>query len=81
MAQKAKKENIVVTVSGDRPIRQVAKDLKAAGMNVDQVLEFTGTVTGSASSETHQKLRSVSGVSDVSHDQAVDIGPPGADIS
>jgi len=77
----AKGSSIIVTVSGDRPIHQVAKDLTAAGMNVEQVLEFTGTVTGSAHADATEKLRGISGVADVSADHPVDIGPPGADVS
>ena len=80
MADEAKK-NLIVTVSGDRPIHEVAKDLRAAGLDVDQILEFTGTVTGSAQSQAADKLRSVPGVADVSADHSVDIGPPGAPVS
>ena len=79
MANEAKQ--YIVTVSGDRPIHQVANDLKAAGFNVDQVLEFTGTVTGSADPSLSERLQKVPGVADVSPDYPVDIGPPGAPIS
>jgi hypothetical protein len=80
MAHEAK-QALIITMSGDRPIRQVADDLKAAGLNVDQVLEFTGTVTGSALPQTAERLRSIPGVADVSDDHPVDIGPPGAPVS
>jgi hypothetical protein len=71
----------LVTVSSDRPIHHVAEELKAAGMNVDQVLEFTGTVTGSTLADTQDKLRGVTGVADVSVDHPVDVGPPGEPVS
>lgn len=75
------KQAMVITVSGDRPIHEVANDLKAAGMDVDQVLESIGSVTGSAHAANTERLRAVPGVLDVSADHPVDIGPPGAPIS
>lgn len=80
MKQKPKK-SLVVTVSGKRQINEVARDLKAKGFQVDQILDAIGVVTGSASPKTVTKLRKVAGVADVSADNPVDIGPPGAPIS
>jgi hypothetical protein len=80
MAQK-KKQQMVITISGERPIHEVARDLEAAGFQVDQVLEFTGTVTGSAHPKTAERLRGIRGVADVSEDHPVDIGPPDAPVS
>lgn len=80
MAQK-KKRPMVVTISGERSIHEVARDLKAAGFEVNQVLESVGSVTGSAHSGTAKKLRGIHGVADVSEDHPVDIGPPGAPVS
>jgi hypothetical protein len=75
---KKQKQAFVVTVSGDRKIHDVARDLKASGFEVDQVMDAIGVVTGSAESASLAKLRKVRGVADVSSDHAVDIGPPGA---
>jgi hypothetical protein len=72
---------VVVTLTGDRPIHEVADDLRAAGLSVDQVLTPTGIVTGSAHPDVTERLRKVPGVADVSPDHPVDIGPPGAAIS
>lgn len=80
MARK-KKQALVVTLSGERPPHEVARDLKAAGLEVGQVLETIGTVTGSADPKAAAKLRKVRGVADVSEDHAIDIGPPGAPVS
>jgi hypothetical protein len=80
MAKDAKKR-LVITLSGKRPIREVAADLKAAGLEVDRVLEAIGSVTGSSHPKNIKRLRRVSGVADVSLDHPVDIGPPGAPIS
>ena len=72
---------LVITLTGDRPIHEVAGDLKAAGLAVDQVLTSTGIVTGSAHPDAATRLRNVRGVADVSPDYPVDIGPPGSPIS
>ena len=79
--KKANRKDLVVTVSGDRHIHEVARDLKASGFEVNQVLDAIGVVTGSAPPAQVAKLRRVRGVKDVSADQPVDIGPPGAPIS
>jgi hypothetical protein len=79
----AKKEAqaFVVTVSGKRGIHEVARDLKATGFKVDQVMDAIGVVTGSAQSASLAKLRKVEGVQDISSDHPVDIGPPGSSVS
>jgi hypothetical protein len=78
MASK-KKQAMVITLSGKRPASQVVRDLKAAGFEVDQVLDAIGSVTGSGDPKIKQQLESIGGVSDVkkAHDD-FDIGPPGA---
>lgn len=73
-----KKQAMVITLSGKRPIKAVTRDLKAAGFEVDQVLDAIGSVTGSADPKVVKKLKGIPGVADVSQDQPVDIGPPGA---
>ncbi len=69
----------IVTTSGDRPIDDIAKDLKAAGFNVGQVLDTIGSITGAAGEETIRKVRSIAGVADVAPDIPVDVGPPDSD--
>lgn len=80
MAKKPK-HKLVVTLSGDRSIHDVTRDLKAAGLEVEQALETIGVITGSAHSKSVAKLKSVPGVADVAADHAVDIGPPDSDVS
>jgi len=80
MAKKSKPA-VIVTLSGDRGIHEVTRDLEAAGLTVDHVLEATGIVTGSARASSHAKLRKVRGVTDVSADHPIDIGPPDSDVS
>jgi hypothetical protein len=73
-----KGQAMVITVSAERPIHEVARDLEAVGFEVEQVLEAIGSVTGSADPKILKQLSSIRGVVDVSEDQPVDIGPPGA---
>jgi hypothetical protein len=75
----AAKREWVVTVSGDRPIGTIAKELGAAGLTKQQVLKEIGSITGAASDKDVAKLRKVRGVADVSPTAPVDIGPPGSD--
>jgi len=72
---KAKTRNWIVTTSTDRPIKDVATDLRKAGFAVDQVNEEIQSITG-ASEQPAEKLRKISGVVDVSPDEPVDVGPP-----
>jgi hypothetical protein len=75
-----KKTNFVVTTDRRRPIADVAKDLAAAGFEVDQSLDAIGVLTGKSSGKALKKLRGVSGVTDVSPEPPpVDVGPPGSD--
>jgi len=75
------KQSLVITTSGSRSIHDIARDLGAAGFEVNEILETINVVTGSAQADTKERLRAVHGVTDVSDDQPVDIGPPGAPIS
>jgi hypothetical protein len=76
-----KKQSMIITTSGKRPIRDVVRDLKAAGFDVEQTLEAINIVTGSAPADAKKALRSVKDVVDVSEDHPIDIGPPGSEVS
>jgi hypothetical protein len=81
VARRRPRQAMVVTISGERPIHEVANDLKAKGFEVGQVLDSIGSVTGYAHPRTKKQLKGIRGVADVSEDQPVDIGPPGAPVS
>lgn len=72
------KKKWVITMSSDRPIHDIARDLSDAGLKDIQVLQEIGSITGSAEDADVSKLRKVRGVKDVSSDISVDIGPPGS---
>ena len=74
----AKNKTWIITTSGKRPTKDVAKDLKAKGFAVDQVLDEIGTIIGAADDAVAAKVRGIDGVSDVSPDTPIDIGPPDA---
>jgi len=73
-----KHKSWIITTSGDRPVKDVAKDLKASGFSVDQVLDEIGAITGAADDGVAEKARSIKGVADVSPEGTIDIGPPGS---
>ena len=75
------KQSLIVTLSPGRRINDVARDLKAAGFEVNGVLDAIGVVTGRAAANLIPRLRKVRGVADVSPDHKIDIGPPDAPIS
>lgn len=83
MAQRKKAESRagkhktwVVTTSSERPIAEIAKDLSKAGFKIDQTLKEIGVITGKSDEVAAGKARTVRGVTDISPDNPVDIGPP-----
>ncbi len=75
-------QKITVTVSDDHvdDVDGVADRLRAAGMNVDQVLGAVGIITGSAPSKRRSALRRLTGVSAVEGEQTFQIAPPDAEV-
>ncbi|HVT17741.1 MAG TPA: hypothetical protein VHQ90_16375 [Thermoanaerobaculia bacterium] len=77
----AESKRWVVTTSGDRPIRDIAKKLTKTGFAVDQVFDEIGSITGSADTVVVEKLREIPGVADVSPELSFNIGPPDAPVT
>lgn len=77
----AENKKWVVTTSGDRPLSEVKEKLAEAGFSVDQVFDEIGSITGSGGDDVAERLRSVPGVTDVSPDSPIDIGPPDAPVT
>jgi hypothetical protein len=71
----------VVTMTGDRQLNDVEQELTKTGFAVEQVLGEIGSITGTASDDIVERLRSVPGVADVSPDHPIDIGPPDAPVT
>jgi hypothetical protein len=72
----AKPKVWIITTGGGRPLRDVAKDLAAAGLVGAKILEAIGCITGSAEDKVVPRLRKVRGVTDVFPSSPVDVGPP-----
>jgi hypothetical protein len=77
----AKKTDWIITTSGDRPIHDIAKDLTTAGFTLREILEEVGCITGSADEKVIQRLRKISGVTDISPDLEITLGPPDAGVT
>lgn len=71
----------VVTLAPDISPAQARSALAQAGLQIDQVLEEIGVVTGHGAAGLHAALRRVDGVVDVAEQAPIDIGPPDAPIS
>jgi hypothetical protein len=71
-------ERITVTVSDDADA--VAEQLRAAGMNVDQILRAAGIITGSVAAGQRASLTDVPGVASVEVEQTFQIAPPDAEV-
>lgn len=71
-------ERITVTVSGDPDA--VAEQLRAAGMNVDQVLSEVGVITGSAAAGQQASLAEIPGVVSVEAEHGFQLPPSDAEI-
>jgi hypothetical protein len=73
-----------ITVSVDdehfEQVDGVAETLKAAGMNVEQVLGSVGIITGSVESERRADIERLPGVGSVEEENTFQIPPPDADI-
>ena len=74
----AKGTGWIVTTSSDRPIADIAADLKSAGLTVSQVNDQISSISGTGAAGLKSKLEKVKGVVDVSPNTPIDIGPPGS---
>jgi hypothetical protein len=74
--------NLSVTVDdGHLPaIDKVAEALRARGMEVQQVLDGLGIITGSAPEESRSALTDVEGVASVDEELSYQLPPPDAPI-
>jgi hypothetical protein len=69
-----------VTVAGGHAIEEVAAGLRARGMDVAQVLDGIGVITGSASEEVRRDLGAVEGVARVVEGLTHQLPPPDAPV-
>ena len=77
-----KQKSIIVTVSETTTdgIQKVADDLAAQGMKVENVMSFSGVVSGLCTDAQLSKLRKVSGVARVDEDITFEGPAPGDSV-
>ncbi|MBD2665494.1 keto-hydroxyglutarate-aldolase/keto-deoxy-phosphogluconate aldolase [Richelia sinica FACHB-800] len=61
-------------------IQEVAQNLQSAGMNVEQMLDNLGIITGSCDSEKVESLSQVEGVSHVELSREYQLPSPESDL-
>lgn len=71
----------VITLSADRSVSEVSREVSKTGFAVEQVLDQIRCITGSGSDDTARKLRKIPGVADVSPDVDIQIPPPGESMT
>ncbi len=69
-----------VTVGDGHAIEEVAAGLRARGMEVAQVLEGIGVITGTAPDEVRADLAGVEGVASVDEQLTHQLPPPDAPV-
>jgi hypothetical protein len=69
-----------VTVDDEHAIEEVAARLRARGMEVAQVLDGIGVITGSAPDEVRADLAGVEGVASVDEQLTHQLPPPDAPV-
>jgi hypothetical protein len=80
-SQKADRKEWVVTLAPGTAAGPAGAALARAGLQVDQVLDAIGVITGSGAANLGAALRQIEGVADVAVQAAIDIGPPDASVS
>lgn len=73
---------ITVTVAEPHrtEIAGVVERLRSAGMDIDQVLEALGMITGSIAAEKLSMVEALDGVASVDEQMGFQLPPPGDDI-
>lgn len=61
-------------------ILEVAQNLQSAGMNVEQLLDKIGIITGSCNAENIETLSQIEGVSHVEIAREYKLAPPESDL-
>jgi len=73
----ASNKNWIVTTTG-KDLNNIKKQLEENGFAVNQVMTEIGIITGTASEAVVNKCRTLPGVTDISPDTDINIGPPGS---
>ncbi len=72
----------IITLSGERPVNTVKKEMTASGFKSEQVLKDIGCIIGVANDAVIRKIRKIPGISDISEDRGeFNIGPPDSPVT
>ncbi len=71
---------VIVTLNAGAPAG-VRRRLADAGLEIENILDAIGIITGACDAGDLAGLRQVEGVAAVERDTTVDIGPPDAELS
>lgn len=73
---------VTVTVADDHVAQTgaVAEQLRAAGMNVEQVLDAVGMITGRVPAEQRATIRALPGVAAVEEETTFQLAPPDSEV-
>ena len=80
MAQPDTTRDWVVTLHPGTEPHAAAQRLRQAGLQVQDVLDVIGVITGRATASQAQRCRGLPGVADVAATPAADVGPPDAEL-
>jgi len=76
------KKKWVITLSGERSVNDVKKDIVALGFDVGEVLEEIGCISGSATESVAKKINDISGINDLSEEPGeFSIGHPDSPLT
>jgi predicted transcriptional regulator len=71
----------IVTTSGKDSLGDIKKQLTEKGFTVEQVMDEIGCITGTATEEAVKKMKTIPGVTDISPDTDINIGPPDSPVT
>jgi predicted TPR repeat methyltransferase len=71
----------VVTTTQERPIQDVARDLRDRGFKITETLDMIGCITGTAGADLIKIVRKIEGIADISADTNINLPPADEDLT
>jgi hypothetical protein len=78
----APQRKVTITIADDHLAQTgtIAEQLRATGMNVEQVLEAVGMVTGWVAAEQQPSIEALAGVAAVEEETTFQLAPPDSEV-
>jgi hypothetical protein len=75
-------ERVIITVADSHmaEIGNIAQELMSRGLDIDEMQELVGVITGSAPSNAWESLAEIPGVASVDAEQETALPPPDSDV-